>query len=97
MELVDRPALSFVIRANSTRPEMPILAANWRQAGFDMQERLVSSAESADRASLLGIPVNRVNTLVWVMAAGLSGLAAGPRAGQRPRRSRTAASSAGPA
>jgi peptide/nickel transport system substrate-binding protein len=43
--------LTFVLRANSTRPELPILAANWRQAGFDMQERLVSSAESADPQS----------------------------------------------
>jgi peptide/nickel transport system substrate-binding protein len=52
--MYDSPAgeqLTFVIRANSTRPEMPILAANWRQAGFDMQERLVSSAESADPQS----------------------------------------------
>lgn len=32
-------------------------------------------AESADRARLLGISVKRVGTLVWVTAAGLSGLA----------------------
>ncbi|MBA3654162.1 MAG: ATP-binding cassette domain-containing protein [Actinobacteria bacterium] len=34
-----------------------------------------ASAESADRAALLGVPVRRINTLVWVIAAGLSGLA----------------------
>jgi ABC-type branched-subunit amino acid transport system ATPase component/branched-subunit amino acid ABC-type transport system permease component len=34
-----------------------------------------ASAESADRAALLGIPVKRIGTLVWVLAAGLSGLA----------------------
>ena len=33
-----------------------------------------ASAESADRAVLLGIPVKRVSTIVWVIAAGLSGL-----------------------
>ena len=34
-----------------------------------------ASAESADRAALLGIPVKRVLMLVWVLAAALSGLA----------------------
>ena len=34
-----------------------------------------ASAENADRASLLGIPVNRVSTIVWVIAAVLSGVA----------------------
>lgn len=34
-----------------------------------------ASAERADRAALLGIPVKRVGTLVWVLAAGLSALA----------------------
>jgi len=33
-----------------------------------------ASAESADRAALLGIPVKRIGTLVWVISAGLSGL-----------------------
>jgi ABC-type branched-subunit amino acid transport system ATPase component/ABC-type branched-subunit amino acid transport system permease subunit len=33
-----------------------------------------ASAESADRASLLGVPVKRIGTLVWVIAAGMSGL-----------------------
>jgi len=35
-----------------------------------------ASAENADRAQLLGIPVRRVTTLVWVLATVLSGLAA---------------------
>ena len=35
-----------------------------------------AAAESADRASLLGIPVRRLNTVVWVVAGALSGLAA---------------------
>ena len=35
-----------------------------------------ASAESSDRALLLGIPVKRIGMLVWVLAAGLSGVAA---------------------
>ena len=34
-----------------------------------------AAAESASRASLLGVPVKRVGTLVWVLAAGLSAVA----------------------
>jgi ABC-type branched-subunit amino acid transport system ATPase component/ABC-type branched-subunit amino acid transport system permease subunit len=49
------------------------LAVFLRRTRFGIAVR--ASAESADRASLLGIPVARLNTLVWVMAAGLSGLA----------------------
>jgi ABC-type branched-subunit amino acid transport system ATPase component/branched-subunit amino acid ABC-type transport system permease component len=33
-----------------------------------------ASAESAARAALLGVPVKRINTLVWVLAAGMSGV-----------------------
>ncbi len=33
-----------------------------------------AQAESADRASLLGVPVKRIGTLVWIIAAGMSGL-----------------------
>ena len=33
-----------------------------------------AAAESANRAALLGIPVKRINTLVWVLAAGMSGV-----------------------
>ena len=49
------------------------LAVFLRRSRFGIAVR--ASAESADRASLLGIPVRRLNTLVWVLAAGLSGLA----------------------
>ncbi|HUP85951.1 MAG TPA: ABC transporter permease [Acidimicrobiales bacterium] len=34
-----------------------------------------ASAERADRAALLGIPVKRIGTLVWVLAAALSAIA----------------------
>ncbi|MEY2425900.1 MAG: hypothetical protein QOI61_1472 [Actinomycetota bacterium] len=34
-----------------------------------------ASAESADRAALLGIPVKRIGTLVWTLSGALSGLA----------------------
>ena len=34
-----------------------------------------ASAESSDRAALLGVPVKKVGTLVWVIAAGLAGIA----------------------
>ena len=35
-----------------------------------------ASAESSDRALLLGIPVKRIGTIVWILAAALSGVAA---------------------
>src|SRR3954447_9779969 len=34
-----------------------------------------AAAESNDRAALLGIPVKRLNTMVWMLASGLSALA----------------------
>jgi branched-chain amino acid transport system permease protein len=49
------------------------LAAFFRYTRIGIAVR--ASAESADRASLLGVPVKRVQTLVWVIAGGLSGLA----------------------
>jgi ABC-type branched-subunit amino acid transport system ATPase component/branched-subunit amino acid ABC-type transport system permease component len=49
------------------------LAVFLRRTRFGIAVR--ASAESADRAALLGIPVSRLNTLVWMLAAGLSGLA----------------------
>ena len=54
------------------------LAAFFRFTRIGMAVR--ASAESSDRALLLGIPVKRIGTLVWVLAAGLSGLAAVLRA-----------------
>ncbi len=50
------------------------LAAFFRFTRIGMAVR--ASAESADRALLLGIPVKRIGTLVWILAAGLSGTAA---------------------
>jgi branched-chain amino acid transport system permease protein len=40
-----------------------------------------ASAESAERAFLVGIPVKRIHTIVWVLAAGLSTVALLLRAG----------------
>ena len=48
------------------------LALFFRRSRFGIAMRAAS--ESTDRAALLGIPVTRVNTVVWVMAAGLAGL-----------------------
>ena len=45
----------------------------FRRSRFGIAMRAAS--ESTDRAALLGIPVARVNTMVWVLAAGLAGLA----------------------
>ena len=58
-----------------------------------------ASAESADRASLLGVPVKRIQTIVWVVATVFAALAIFLRAGiiglpfgSRPRPSHPAAS-----
>ncbi len=48
------------------------MAAFFRYTDIGIAVR--ASAESADRAALLGIPVKRIGLLVWIMAAGLSGL-----------------------
>jgi ABC-type branched-subunit amino acid transport system ATPase component/ABC-type branched-subunit amino acid transport system permease subunit len=48
------------------------LAAFFRYTDVGIAVR--ASAESADRAALLGVPVKRLETLVWVIAAGMSGL-----------------------
>ena len=49
------------------------LAMFLRRSRFGIGIR--AAAESSDRAALLGIPVKRLNTLVWMLASGLSGLA----------------------
>lgn len=48
------------------------LAAFFRYTDIGIAVR--ASAESADRAALLGVPVKRISTLVWILAAGLSGI-----------------------
>jgi len=50
------------------------LAAFFRYTRIGVAVR--ASAESSDRALLLGVPVKRIMTLVWILAAGLSALAA---------------------
>src|SRR5947209_8396842 len=42
----------------------------------DLGIAIRGAADSGDRALLLGIPVRRLSTLTWVLAAGLSGIAA---------------------
>ncbi|MEY2432219.1 MAG: branched-chain amino acid transport system permease protein livM, partial [Acidimicrobiaceae bacterium] len=56
---------------------MPIVAAGLalflRRSRFGIGIR--AAAESSDRAALLGVPTKRINTLVWMLAAGLSAIA----------------------
>src|SRR4051812_23162163 len=47
------------------------LALFLRMSRFGIAVR--ASSESSDRAAMLGIPVKSVNTLVWILASGLSG------------------------
>jgi branched-chain amino acid transport system permease protein len=50
------------------------LAAFFTRSGYGIAIR--GAADSNDRALLLGIPVRRLSTLTWVLAAGLSALGA---------------------
>jgi len=50
------------------------LAIFFNRTGYGIAIR--GAADSNDRAVLLGIPVRRLSTLTWVLAAGLSGLGA---------------------
>jgi branched-chain amino acid transport system permease protein len=59
----------------------------------DMGIAIRASAENGERASLLGIPINRVSTVVWVMAAVMSAIAVFLRA---PVTGLTVGSSIGP-
>jgi ABC-type branched-subunit amino acid transport system ATPase component/ABC-type branched-subunit amino acid transport system permease subunit len=47
-------------------------ALRWTRIGIAIR----ASSENADRAALLGIPVQRITTIVWVLAALLAGIAA---------------------
>jgi peptide/nickel transport system substrate-binding protein len=40
--------LTLTLSAPQTRPELPVLAANWRQVGFDMQEQGLASTLAVD-------------------------------------------------
>ncbi len=55
---------------------VPVLLAalGWFFARSDLGIAVRASAESADRALLLGIPVRRLSLLAWMLAAGLSGV-----------------------
>jgi branched-chain amino acid transport system permease protein len=55
------------------------LAAFFRYTHIGIAVR--ASAESADRASLLGVPVKRINTIVWIMATVLASIGLFLRAG----------------
>jgi branched-chain amino acid transport system permease protein len=55
------------------------LAAFFRYTHIGIAVR--AAAESADRAALLGVPVKRVNTIVWVLATLLASVALFLRAG----------------
>jgi len=58
--------LTFTIQSPVNRREMPVLAANWRQAGFDFLERPLAAVEDRD-------PVNRATyQSVYVQASGLT-------------------------
>ena len=59
----------------------------------DMGIAIRASAENGERASLLGIPINRVSTVVWIMAAVMSAIAVFMRA---PISGLTVGSSIGP-
>jgi branched-chain amino acid transport system permease protein len=56
-----------------------VLGAFYRYTNIGIAVR--ASAESADRAALLGVPVKRIQTIVWVIAAVLSFVAVFLRAG----------------
>ena len=82
---------NFVMAGVVTAVICAALAAFFRFT--DMGVAVRASAENGERASLLGIPVARVSTLVWVIAGLLSGIAVFLRA---PMVGLTVGSSIGP-
>ncbi len=58
--------LTFVLQAPQTRREPPVLAANWRQAGFDIQELPLSATEERDPQ------VRATYQSLYVQASGLT-------------------------
>ena len=61
-----------------------LVALGWFLLRTDAGIAVRSVADNADRARLLGIPVRRLSTLVWVIAgvlAGLTGILSAPSAG----------------
>jgi peptide/nickel transport system substrate-binding protein len=53
--------LSFVLQSPANRPELPVLDANWRKAGFDIQQQALSATDSVDsevRSTFSAMSVN---------------------------------------
>jgi branched-chain amino acid transport system permease protein len=82
---------NFVMAGVATAVICAALAAFFRYT--DMGIAVRASAENGERASLLGIPVARVSTIVWIIAGLLSGIAVFLRA---PMVGLTVGSSIGP-
>jgi peptide/nickel transport system substrate-binding protein len=53
--------LTFIVQAPSVRPEPPILAANWREAGFSFEEQPLSAAQILDAQVRATFPTIYVN------------------------------------
>ena len=82
---------NFLVAGIATAIVCAALGAFFRYT--DMGIAVRASAENGERASLLGIPVTRVSTIVWVIAGLLSGIAVFLRA---PMVGLTVGSSIGP-
>lgn len=52
-----------------------VLTLNLFLRGTDFGVAVRAAAESGDRASLLGVPVKRVSTVMWIVACGATGVA----------------------
>jgi peptide/nickel transport system substrate-binding protein len=53
--------LAFVLQSPQNRPELPVLAANWRKAGFEIQEQPLAATDAVDselRSTFSAISVN---------------------------------------
>lgn len=53
--------LTFVLQSPADRPELPVLDANWRQAGFDTQQQPLGRTDATDsqvRSTFLALSVN---------------------------------------
>jgi len=53
-----------------------LVALAWFFGRSDLGIAIRGAADSTDRATLLGVPVRRLSTITWVVAAGLSGVGA---------------------
>ena len=53
--------LTFVLQSPANRPELPVLDANWRMAGFDVQQQPLAAQDSVDsevRSTFSALSVN---------------------------------------